>query len=677
MTVSSQTNNVMFVGNGVATSFPLPFRFFSNGDIRAYFIDSTTGVSTPMFLGTDYTLIGAGEPEVDGNALSLLTTTVPLANLRGLYVERVMSPVQETDIVNQGEFFAATHEDVFDRLTMLIQQANANSNGAIRVAIGDPEPTRLAPATQRANLLMGFDASGNPVALAPSSGSAADLAISLLNTSDPTKGAGQIGYNSALAYGAGTVGNALRDIAKNISGFVTPQQFGALADGVADDTAAIQTAHDTGKAVFYPAGNYKITAPISITSQGQKIVGSGWGISGGNGVARVFASSDIKLYLVTAAFVHFESLVLDNTAAGMNSPHIHFANDAFSSVDRCRFNAVENFTSTGGGILIDNGAGGIGGSVAVITNININHGSIVVKRSDVHIKNSWLWANSRPYAITASGAVGNLVIEGCDLLPPQTLVAARKAAIYLTGALSAPRILGCNFDGNSSLATGSGLLAENGLLNLLVSGCYGFGHDEDCIILDSIIAPVIIGNTFKNNNVAGNGSVDIRLRDTFAQGLEKPLIDGNAFTQTAAVVGAPGAAIRMDATTSRSGARIINNTIQQPGAGGGYTDIEILLDDGGFTSDAAGTLRGNRGTRSHYEVAGTTAFLNTDTSKSLTYGLTMAYAPRVDQILVNTSSTGAPPGIRFNSASMPTTASANIVLHGTFVSGTLHWNVRL
>lgn len=164
MTVSSQTNNATFVGNGVTTVFPLPFRFFSNGDVFAYFIDPATGASTPMVLGTDYTLAGAAEPEVNGNAVSVLTTTAPLANGRGLYVERIMQEVQNTDIVNQGEFFASTHEDVFDRLTMLIQQANANSQGAIRVAIGDPEPGRLAPIAQRAGKLMGFDANGNPIA---------------------------------------------------------------------------------------------------------------------------------------------------------------------------------------------------------------------------------------------------------------------------------------------------------------------------------------------------------------------------------------------------------------------------------------------------------------------------------------------------------------------------------
>lgn len=264
MTVSSQTNNVTFVGNGVATSFPLPFRFFNNGDIRAYFIDSATGASTPMALGIDYTLIGAGEPEVDGNALSLLTTAVPLASLRGLYVERIMEQVQETDIVNQGEFFASTHEDVFDRLTMLIQQAESNSKGAIRVAVGDPEPQRLPPALQRANMLMSFDAQGNPVAIAPVSGDATDLATILANDVDPTKGAARIGYSGRTVY------EALRDRVNAADYLIGGNTQTQAVQAAANEALA------TGKALYLPGGTpWLLTAAITGSGKPISIIGDG------------------------------------------------------------------------------------------------------------------------------------------------------------------------------------------------------------------------------------------------------------------------------------------------------------------------------------------------------------------------------------------------------------------
>jgi len=48
---------------------------------------------------------------------------------------------------------------------------------------------------------------------------------------------------------------------------VSVKDFGAVGDGVANDTAAMQAAHNTGKVVFYPNGRYKFTT-ITISTGG-------------------------------------------------------------------------------------------------------------------------------------------------------------------------------------------------------------------------------------------------------------------------------------------------------------------------------------------------------------------------------------------------------------------------
>lgn len=46
---------------------------------------------------------------------------------------------------------------------------------------------------------------------------------------------------------------------------VTPQMFGAVADGVTDDTEAVQTALDTGNIIYFPPGRYKVTSQLTCT----------------------------------------------------------------------------------------------------------------------------------------------------------------------------------------------------------------------------------------------------------------------------------------------------------------------------------------------------------------------------------------------------------------------------
>lgn len=56
-----------------------------------------------------------------------------------------------------------------------------------------------------------------------------------------------------------SVENKLRDV-------VSVKDFGAVGDGVADDTAAIQAAYDASLGVRFPAGSYKTSRPIVKTS---------------------------------------------------------------------------------------------------------------------------------------------------------------------------------------------------------------------------------------------------------------------------------------------------------------------------------------------------------------------------------------------------------------------------
>ena len=135
MTVATSTNRVDYTGNGSTTVFSFSFRIFANSDLvvtRA----TPAGVETTLVLGTDYTVTGAGS--YNGGSVTLASA---LANNYKLTILRELDLTQETDLRNQGSFFAETHEDVFDRMTMVAQQLQEQIDRSAKLPITSAEDT--------------------------------------------------------------------------------------------------------------------------------------------------------------------------------------------------------------------------------------------------------------------------------------------------------------------------------------------------------------------------------------------------------------------------------------------------------------------------------------------------------------------------------------------------------
>ncbi|MCM7837859.1 hypothetical protein [Enterobacter asburiae] len=210
MTVSTVVDHNDYTGNGVTTSFPYTFRIFTTDNLSVTVTDLNLN-EILLILDTDYSVTGAGSYS-GGNVV----LTSPLTSGWKISISRELEPTQETDLRNQGKFFAEVHEDAFDKLTMLIQQAFSGLTTLNRRAVKVPEDGNwVAPRiADRKNKLFAWGDSGQPIAVLPPNSSASDVMIELAK---PT-GAGMVGIDPSLSYPAGTVGSSVN--------YRTPQMYG-------------------------------------------------------------------------------------------------------------------------------------------------------------------------------------------------------------------------------------------------------------------------------------------------------------------------------------------------------------------------------------------------------------------------------------------------------------------
>jgi hypothetical protein len=90
---------------------------------------------------------------------------------------------------------------------------------------------------------------------------------------------------------------------------VTDAAYGAVGDGSTDDTAAIQACIDANpaKTIFFPKGNYKVTAQITVSTDKTKLIGE---------------SATITQHTVDIDTVVFEPTTAGTTSAYLNFPEI-------------------------------------------------------------------------------------------------------------------------------------------------------------------------------------------------------------------------------------------------------------------------------------------------------------------------------------------------------------------
>ena len=121
MTVSTTTNKVAYIGNGIATTFAIPFPFLEREHLKVYQL--LNNIQTER---TDWTVSGR----------NMVFATAPAENAQIVIIRKVPL-TQETDYRENEILPAETLERNFDKLTMQVQQLKEQADRAVTVDIFD------------------------------------------------------------------------------------------------------------------------------------------------------------------------------------------------------------------------------------------------------------------------------------------------------------------------------------------------------------------------------------------------------------------------------------------------------------------------------------------------------------------------------------------------------------
>jgi len=197
MSITSTSPRQRYTGNGVTTSFAVPFQFDLDSDLKVIIYNTITFVSTIKTLSTHYTVTGGG-----GESGTVTMFTAPSAT-EILVLVNNPSPTQDFSVAENGSFPTADVENAFDRVTLIAQRAYDLAGRSIHVSDSDGSAFsgELPSEDERANKFLAFDASGDPIA---SDGGISDaIPVSaymetLLDDADAAAARGTLGFTGAL-----------------------------------------------------------------------------------------------------------------------------------------------------------------------------------------------------------------------------------------------------------------------------------------------------------------------------------------------------------------------------------------------------------------------------------------------------------------------------------------------
>lgn len=217
LTISSEIRKEgPYDGDGVVTSFPFYFKIFKAEDVLVVRADSA-GAETTLVLNSDYTVTLAPDQNTSPGGTVVLAGALMIGTT--LTIASRLLNLQPVDLTNQGGFYPRVINDALDRLTILVQQLAERVSRSLKMAISTPsgvDPQLPAPTPET---LIGWNSQGT----------------GFINVSRS---------DAALyEFSQAGIGAVRRSVESKLRDTVSVKDFGAVGDGVTDDTESVIKAH--------------------------------------------------------------------------------------------------------------------------------------------------------------------------------------------------------------------------------------------------------------------------------------------------------------------------------------------------------------------------------------------------------------------------------------------------
>lgn len=295
MTLSTTASRVSYAGNDSTDTFAFSFKIWAASNLKVYLRDNATLVDTLQVLSSDYTIDIADEDYPDtGNVVF----DDPPATGQTVVIVRDMPLTQELDLIGSGAFPAEAVERQLDKLAAEIQTLREQIGRSLVLPIG----TTLR-----------------------------DLVLPEFGATDAGKALVVNATGDAIELSSETLGVA----------FLSVKSFGAVGDGVADDTEAVNDAFDylraqiheqdeTAASIFivFPGGTYRLTGAINATG----IRNRNWGIVGPGAKLLLDFDDGVGLDLTYSRFVSIRDLKIDTAGGKLPGIGILVAREAVGHV---------------------------------------------------------------------------------------------------------------------------------------------------------------------------------------------------------------------------------------------------------------------------------------------------------------------------------------------------------